>query len=108
MLFDTIVDMKANITHTIETELLVTRDAQLDKDYLRIQARKARREALRREVAKLYAQTLEAAENGWNEFTTPIKLDYLDWKYGTHMRSQWFSGKRTQQILKAKRDFGLM
>lgn len=96
--------MNQNI-QTIETNLVVTRDAQLDKDYVRKQARKAFVNALKRDIANMYASFLEKAEKGWIEFKTPIVLDYIDWQYGTSLRKQYFAGKRTQAILSIKRQY---
>jgi len=91
----------------LTNEFEVYRDGTLDPSFKRKQVIK-KLKATVTAIEDISAVIVTKMVQSTDELFTPVKLDYFDWKYGTNLRAQWFSGKRTQQILQAKRNHGLL
>ena len=102
--------MSNTYNNTQISEFQIYRDGQIAKDYKPKVIKKRIKVAMALTAYVTEALALKAvhyASDKFEEMSRPVRLDILDHKYGTNLRSQYFSGVRTQKILQAKRQYGL-
>lgn len=97
--------------NTQTTAFQIYRDGQVAKDYKPKVIKKRIKVAITLTAivtAAVAAKAIHYATDKLEEVSRPVRLDIIDHTYGTNLRSQYFSGRRTQQILQAKRQHGLI
>lgn len=77
-----------------QTELLVTRDGELDQDYYRNQRIQALGNTLVNGSLSLFQAAGRALGNVVVECATSVQLDAHDAKYGSHLRQDYYDKKR--------------
>lgn len=85
----------------IETELQVTRDGSPDADYIR-------KQKIRKAIAKSMSLTQALGQviaNELHEIATPIYLDVVDARYGSHLRREYFDRKQAKAIASIRQQY---
>lgn len=107
-----VVMLNETQTPQIETDLTIYRDGSLDTDYKRRKAIK-RIKVVAKATGALTADygtwlIINPIKNVGREISHQVKLEVIDMIYKTNLHNQYKAGKRSQMILRTKRQLGLM
>lgn len=69
-------------------------DGELDSTY----ERRKRVIAATGHAARIGTKLAKVAQNGLKELVTPVYLDYVDTRNGSHLRDQYFAAKRAGEV----------